>query len=137
VHIEACKDILGILNAIRSLGCVPGITLNPDTPASEIQPYIPLVGLVLVMTVVPGYSGQEFMPEMLPKIAQIRRMLDNIHSSAWLEVDGGISTQTLQAVRNAGADAFVAAKSVFWNPEGISTGIKSLRKLLEPDNKDL
>jgi len=82
---------------------------------------------VLVMTVHPGYSGQSFMPEVLPKIVEVRRMLDTLGSAADLEVDGGISAITLPEVRDAGANAFVAANAIFGHPDGIAEGIRILR----------
>ncbi len=131
VHIETCPDITGTLKTIKSLGCKAGVTLNPATPASEIiEPALNLADQVLVMTVQPGYSGQEFMPEMIAKITEIRRRLDEMHSSAWLEVDGGISAATIARVREAGADAFVAASAVFYHPDGIAAGIRSLRRVV-------
>jgi ribulose-phosphate 3-epimerase len=126
VHVETCPQIANTLKTIQSLGCAAGVTLNPSTPASALEPALPLANLILVMTVHPGYSSQAFMPEMTPKVAEIRRRLDAVGSSAWLEVDGGISVQTLPEVRQAGADAFVAAKSIFNHPDGIAAGIRAL-----------
>jgi ribulose-phosphate 3-epimerase len=131
VHIETCPDIGATLQAIRFLGCKAGITLNPATPASEIDAAFEQADQVLVMTVQPGYSGQAFKPEMLAKVADIRRKLDKVHSSAWLEVDGGISTETITLARDAGANAFVAASAVFHHPGGIAEGIRSLRAQLD------
>jgi ribulose-phosphate 3-epimerase len=128
VHVETCPDITGTLKTIRLLGCKAGVTLNPATPASDIEPALNLADQVLVMTVHPGYSGQEFMPEIISKVAEIRRRLDEIHSPAWLEVDGGISAANIFRVREAGADAFVAASAIFHHPDGITAGIRSLRK---------
>jgi ribulose-phosphate 3-epimerase len=130
VHVETCPDIAGTLKSIKSLGCKAGLTLNPATPAIEIEPGLNLADQVLVMTVHPGYSGQEFMPEIISKVAEIRRMLDEIHSPAWLEVDGGISAENISLVRDAGAGAFVAASAVFHHPDGIAAGIRSLREHL-------
>jgi ribulose-phosphate 3-epimerase len=127
VHVETCPDIVSTLKWIRSLGCKAGVTLNPSTPAGSLAEALPVADLVLVLTVQPGYSGQEFMPEVLPKIIEIRRGLDEIGSSAWLEVDGGISVQTISQVRDAGADVFVAAQAVFGHPDGIAAGIQALR----------
>jgi len=93
VHVETCPAIASMMNLIKSLGCMAGVTLNPSTPASSLEAALPLADLVLVLTVHPGYSGQEFMGEEVPKIAELRRKLDQIGSSAWLEVDGGISVQ--------------------------------------------
>ena len=130
VHVETCPDIGATLKTIRSLGCKAGVTLNPATPASAIEPVLDLVDQVLVLTVHPGYSGKVFMPEVVSKVAEIRRRLDEIHSPAWLEVDGGISTATISMVREAGAEAFVSASAIFHHPDGIAAGVRSLRELL-------
>jgi ribulose-phosphate 3-epimerase len=128
VHVETCPDAVGTLKRIKSLGCRAGLTLNPATPASALVPALPLADLALVMTVHPGYSGQVFMPEMVSIVAEVRRMLDDLGSEAWLEVDGGISAATISQVREAGADAFVAANAIFKHPEGIAAGIGVLRE---------
>jgi ribulose-phosphate 3-epimerase len=130
VHVETCQDLIDTLKSIKSLGCKAGVTLNPDTPASAIVPGLSLANQVLVLTVHPGYSGQEFMPEMLSKITEIRGRLDEIKSPSRLEVDGGISTETICLAREAGADAFVAASAIFHHPDGIAAGIQSLRKVI-------
>jgi len=130
VHVETCPEITSTLKLIKSLGCRAGVTLNPSTPASQLETALPLADLVLVLTVHPGYSGQEFIPETVHKITEVRRRLDEIGSSAWLEVDGGISVQTIRRVTEAGADAFVAASAVFGHPDGIAAGIHRLRSML-------
>jgi ribulose-phosphate 3-epimerase len=127
VHVETCPDIVRTLKTIRSLGCQSGVTLNPETPAESLREAIPFADLILVLTVHPGYSGQSFMESVVPKIAQIRKDLDEAKSPAWLEVDGGISTSTISQVRAAGADAFVAGNAVFKHPDGIAAGIQLLR----------
>jgi ribulose-phosphate 3-epimerase len=132
VHIETCPDIGATLKNIKSLGCKAGVTLSPATPASAIEPALPLADQVLVLTVHPGYSGQEFMPAMVSKVAEVRHRLDEIHSPAWLEVDGGISAATISRVRQAGADAFVAASAIFHYPDGIAAGMRALRKEITP-----
>jgi len=131
VHIETCPHIDRTLKMIQSLGCLAGVTLNPSTPAASLETALPLADLVLVMTVHPGYSGQEFEAGILPKIAEVRRQLDALGSSARLEVDGGISTQTIREVRDAGADTFVTATAIFKNPAGIAGGVISLRQALK------
>jgi ribulose-phosphate 3-epimerase len=83
-----------------------------------------------VLTVHPGYSGQEFMGEVIPKITEVRHRLDALGSSARLEVDGGISPQTISQVRDAGADAFVAASAIFKHPDGIADGVRTLKNAL-------
>jgi len=130
VHVETCPDIARTLNLIKGLGCMAGVTLNPSTPVRSLEAALPLADIVLVLTVHPGYSGQEFMGEEVPKVAYIRRRLDQIGSPAWLEVDGGISIQTIDQVREAGADAFVAASAVFNHPDGIAAGIQALKGIL-------
>jgi len=130
VHVETCPDIARTLNLIKGLGCMAGVTLNPSTPVRSLEAALPLADIVLVLTVHPGYSGQEFMGEEVPKVAYIRRRLDQIGSPAWLEVDGGISVQTIGKVRAAGADAFVAASAVFNHPDGIAAGIQALKGIL-------
>jgi ribulose-phosphate 3-epimerase len=130
VHVEACPHLHRTIEQIKSLGCKAGVTLNPATPASAIEPMLSLVDIVLVLTVNPGFSGQKFIPEVLPKIASLRRALDEIGSSAWLEVDGGLSSATLPEVQEAGANAFVSGSSIFQHPQGIAEGIQALRSSL-------
>src|SRR5215207_2368743 len=127
VHVETCPDIVGTLRQIKSLGCRAGAVLNPETPVGAIQPALMEANLILVMSVHPGYSGQRFMPESIARVSEIRKKLDALRSSAWLEVDGGIDTETLPKMKKAGATAFVAATAVFKHPEGAAAGIRSLR----------
>jgi ribulose-phosphate 3-epimerase len=131
VHVETCPDIIGTLKQIKSLGCTAGAVLNPETPVGEIQPALMEADLILVMSVRPGYSGQSFMPETITKVSEIRKKLDALRSSAWLEVDGGIDLGTLPKMKAAGATAFVAATAVFKHPEGPGAGVRSLRALLD------
>jgi ribulose-phosphate 3-epimerase len=132
VHVEACRHLHRTIQHIRSLGVKAGVTLNPATPAVMLQEIYPFIDLVLVMTVNPGFGGQSFIAEMLPKIARIREALDRIDSNAWLEVDGGVSDKTLPALLKAGANAFVAGNAIFKHPEGITVGINTLRNCLDP-----
>ncbi len=127
VHVETCPHLHRTIQHIRSLGVKAGVTLNPATPAAMIEPVLHMVDVVLVMTVNPGFSGQEFIPEVLPKIAQIRKMLDALGSPARLEVDGGASETTLPDLIAAGADAFVAGNAIFKHPQGIAAGVAALR----------
>ena len=115
---------------IKGFGCKAGVTLNPDTPARSLEAALPLADIVLVLTVHPGYSGQEFISEQVPKIAEVRRRLDEIGSPAWLEVDGSMSAQTIFQVWEAGADVFVAAKAIFKHPNGIAAGIQALKSVI-------
>jgi ribulose-phosphate 3-epimerase len=131
VHIETCPDMPGTLKQIKSLGCRAGIVLNPETSVGAIQPFLPQADLVLVMSVRPGYSGQSFIPESIAKVSEVRKKLDALRSSAWLEVDGGIDTETLPEMKEAGATAFVAATAVFKHPEGTAAGVRALRALFD------
>jgi ribulose-phosphate 3-epimerase len=130
VHVETCPDIVGTLRQIKSLGCTAGAVLNPETPVGAIQPALMEADLILVMSVHPGYSGQSFIPETMDKVSEIRKKLDALRSSAWLEVDGGIDMETLPKMKEAGATAFVAATAVFKHPEGVAKGVERLRSLL-------
>jgi len=127
VHIETCPHLHRTLQQIQSLGVKAGVTLNPSTPAILLQHILHMVDLVLVMTVNPGFGGQAFIPEMLPKITELRKMLDVVNPDAWLEVDGGISEQTISSASQAGANAFVAGNAIFKHQRGISAGIQGLR----------
>lgn len=113
IHVEPQYDQLGTLARIRSLGCQNGIVLNPGTPADAIRPLLPLVDLVLVMTVQPGFGGQSFRREMIPKISQIDAWRRDLALSFRLEVDGGIDLATGAECRRAGTDTFVAGTSFF------------------------
>lgn len=126
VHIETCPDMDKTLNSILELDCKAGITLNPGTGAEEIEPYLHLADLVLVMTVQPGFSGQSFMPDILPKISRLRKSIDEIKPEILLEVDGGINAETIKIAYDHGARVFVAASAVFKHPQGIQAGMDSL-----------
>jgi len=128
VHVETCPQLDRTLAQIKALGCSAGVTLNPATPVASIDSVLPLADLVLVMSVNPGFSGQAFMPETITKVAEIRKRLDALGSSAWLEVDGGISSETLPRMKAAGANAFVAGNAIFEHPEGIGAGVRALRQ---------
>jgi ribulose-phosphate 3-epimerase len=130
VQIETCPHIYRTLQTIRSLGKKSGVVLNPGTPASTIREVLHLVDLVLVMTVNPGASGQSFIPEMLPKISEIRDMIAASESQALIQVDGGICPDTLPMVYEAGARIAVSATCVFKAPGGIAAGIQALRKAI-------
>ena len=115
------------LQQIKELGCKAGIVLNPGTPAGAIAELLPFIDMVLVMTVNPGYSGQEFIPEMLPKINKVRQLIDLSTNKILLQVDGGINKDTIKSVIEAGADVIVAATAIYKYPEGIKAGVDALR----------
>jgi len=128
VHIETCPHLHRTLQSIQDRKVRAGISLNPATPAAAISEVLPMLDLILVMSVNPGYSGQSFIGSVVPKIEQIRKSLDGIGSGARLQVDGGISARTAPAVVQAGADVLVAAKAIFGHPEGIAAGLAALRR---------
>ncbi len=130
VHVETCPNLPPVIEKIKSLGCTAGVTLNPATPASSIYPILPFVDLVLVMSVVPGFSGQKFMPEMIAKVEDIRARLNTLRSSAHLEVDGGINAETLPLMKNAGANVFVTGNAAFKHPQGSAAGVRALKDIL-------
>ena len=131
VHVETCPNLHQTLQTIRDLGCMPGVTLNPGTPASLLDPVLHLVDLVLVMSVNPGYSGQTFLPEVLPKVTYLRQRLAELNPTAWLEIDGGMNAHTAPLARQAGAQVFVAAKAIFDHPQGIAAGLQELRTCIK------
>jgi ribulose-phosphate 3-epimerase len=112
---------------IKELGCKAGIVLNPATPPEAITYLLPFVDLVLVMTVNPGFSGQEFIPEMIEKIKTIRKYIDSTNANVLLQVDGGVNKDTIKSVVDAGADVIVAATAIFRYPDGIQAGVNALR----------
>jgi ribulose-phosphate 3-epimerase len=128
VQVEACPNLHHTLQRIRQLGCRAGVVLNPGSPAVLVEPVLHLVDLVLVMSVNPGASGQVFLPEVLPKVTQVRQMLDRINPQAVVEIDGGITVETLPLALKAGVQVFVTATAVFKHPAGISAGIHALRQ---------
>jgi ribulose-phosphate 3-epimerase len=109
-HVEVVDDPAAAAREIRKLGCRVGITLNPATPVERLFPALDHVDLVLVMSVVPGFSGQKFMPEALPKLRELRKRL---RPDQRLEIDGGVNTQTITQAKDAGADWFVVASAIF------------------------
>lgn len=113
-HIEATEDVAGVIEQIRSFGKKAGVTIKPATPAKEVEPYLELVDMVLVMTVEPGFGGQELMSGCLEKVKEIRRILLNKGlGHVDVEVDGGVNERNLGQVLSAGANVIVSGSSVF------------------------
>ncbi len=115
IHIEADtpENIEKTLELIRSHGVKPGIVVKPNTPAEAIAPYLDKVELVLVMTVEPGFGGQKFMEHMMPKLKQLRQMLDEVNPTCHLEVDGGVDLNTAEICKANGADVLVAGSAFY------------------------
>ncbi|HPT74646.1 MAG TPA: ribulose-phosphate 3-epimerase [Methanomassiliicoccaceae archaeon] len=117
VHVEATEDVKGAIDRIHSLGKKAGLSLNPETPFTAVEPYLEHIDLLLVMTVRPGFGGQSFMPVGLPKIAAARERFDAIGSSAELAVDGGINRDTGRECIDAGASVLAAGSALFKSPD--------------------
>lgn len=125
-HPEATVHVQRHLARVRELGMLAGLALNPGTPVAHLEEVVADVGLVLVMSVNPGFGGQRYLPAATDKIARVRRLLDERGSSAALEVDGGITVATIGAAHAAGADVFVAGTAVFGEPD-VTAAVKALR----------
>jgi len=130
VHVEAARDAAGALDAIRTAGARPGITLNPETDVSRVVPYLGRADLVLVMSVHPGFGGQSFIGSALDKLRALRAALDAAGSAAELEVDGGIKPDNAKAAALAGASVLVAGSAVFLDPDGVSAALAKFRKAI-------
>ena len=128
VHVEASPHLLSTIQAIKELGVKAGVSLNPPTPISALDEFIHHVDLVLIMSVNPGFGGQSFIPETLPRIANMRKILDNRKPGVELEVDGGINAENAPAIVEAGANVLVAGNSVFRAEDGISQALQRLRE---------
>ena len=113
IHAEAAPHLHRQLTRIRELGCRAGVALNPATPLSAVCEIVPEIDLLLIMSVNPGFGGQEFIPYSLDKLRRARLMLDEEGSSAALEVDGGVNRDTIHSIWEAGADTFVAGNAIF------------------------
>ena len=129
VHAEACTHLQRVLSMIRQCGAKAGVALNPHTPLCVLENVLDDLDLVLIMTVNPGFGGQSFIPQSLPKVLAARKMLDDVNSKAWLEVDGGVNSTTIGSIANAGADMFVAGSALFGHPQGFSFALNELRSL--------
>lgn len=115
IHVEADtpENTMAALKQIRANGVKPGIVLKPKTPAEALAPYLELCDLVLVMTVEPGFGGQKFMADMMPKVKQLREMLDKVNPGCHLEVDGGVDLETAVTCKENGANVFVAGSAFY------------------------
>ena len=115
IHVEADtpENTREALKMIRELGVKPGIVVKPNTPAEAIAEYLPMVDMVLVMTVEPGFGGQKFMAHMMPKVKQLRAMLDEVNPTCHLEVDGGVDMVTVETCKENGANVMVAGSAFY------------------------
>jgi len=131
VHQEACPHLHRTLQRIRALGMEPGVALNPATPVAALEEIAPELGLVLIMSVNPGFGGQSFIAGSVEKVARTRALLDRVGGSAEIEVDGGVDASNAAALRDAGATVLVAGSAVYGHAEGAAAGVRALRTALE------
>ncbi|MCI4346695.1 MAG: ribulose-phosphate 3-epimerase [Thermoplasmata archaeon] len=130
VHLEVEADAAGLLRSIRELGAASGIAVRPDTPVERVLPLLGLADQVMVMGVMPGFSGQRFRPEALPKIRWVREQLDRTGSTADISIDGGVTVETGGEAARAGASFFVCGSSVFDAGE-VGSNLARLRSAVE------
>lgn len=117
VHVETCPHLHRTIQSIKERGVKAGVTLNPATPLSAVEPILPFVDLLLVMSVNPGFGGQSFIPAVFEKIGAARKMIDGKGLDVALEVDGGIKPENIAQVAAAGARVFVAGSAIFGSPD--------------------
>lgn len=133
VHIEASPNLHRTIQQIKATGCRAGVAINPHTPAESLAEVLPMLDVVLVMTVNPGFGGQSFIDSMTAKIATLRAMAKDVHNELDITVDGGINTQTASSAVQAGANILVAGSAVFGHQAGAAAGVKSLKAVLAQD----
>ena len=131
VHAEACKNLRETLETINSLGATSAVAINPETDASAVEDVLDLVDLILVMTVRPGFGGQKYMQDMEPKIAKVRKMISaaGLDDKVNLEVDGGISVDTVGGAASSGANVLVAGSALFRDPKGLTHAVQQIREI--------
>jgi len=130
VQVETCRHLHRTIQIIKELGCKAGVTLNPATSLSALEGILPEVDLALVMSVNPGFGGQSYIQSSTDKIRRLRKMLDDINSNAWLEVDGGIKPENAREIINAGANVLVAGSAVFGGKRSVAENIAAFQKVL-------
>ena len=133
VHIEGVADLDETIDVILEAGVQPAVAVRPRTPISSLWSVADRIQRVLVMTVEPGYGGQDFLPDTLPKISEALTMMQTAHpdNSIEIAVDGGIKSQTIGSTLDAGATTFISGSGIFSHPEGIVSGVQDLRRVLE------
>ena len=128
-HPEASEHVDRTIALIRENGCKAGLVLNPATPLGYLDHTLEKLDLVLLMSVNPGFGGQQFIASVLPKIAEVRRRIDGLGKEIWLEVDGGVKAENIASIARAGADTFVAGSAIFGAKDYAAT-IREMRARL-------
>ncbi len=129
IHVESDDDVRATIRAIRDAGIRPGVVLNPATPFEKAVPYLGDADMLLIMTVHPGFSGQAFRADVVPKIREARRYIDKEGLATEIQVDGGIKVDTAPIVAEAGADILVSGSGIF--PDRIRENLMALRRAAE------
>ena len=127
-HIEASENPLATISAIKEAGSRASVAIKPGTLFSRVESLLTQIDMLLVMTVEPGFGGQKFMADMMPKLQEARSAIDSMGRDIWLQVDGGIAMETIAVAAAAGADAFVAGSAVY-KAESPAVALQELRKL--------
>lgn len=130
VHVESVNHLHRTISLIKEKGARAGVALNPATSPDTIEYILPLVDLVLLMTVNPGFGGQAFIPEVLPKIKYVRKMMDQLGTNSEIQVDGGINKEIAASVVRAGANVLVAGSAIFSGGD-IAAAVRQLKKAAE------
>lgn len=130
VHQEVCVHLNRVIQQIKKAGKQVGVALNPATPVFLLQDVLSLIDLVLVMTINPGFGGQELLPETLPKISQVRQLVTQHNLHCDIEVDGGVHEATVPQVVKAGANLLVAGSAVFNEHESVAQSMERLRRAI-------
>lgn len=131
VHVETCPHLHRTIQQIRELGVKTGVTLNPATGLDSLDPILPEIDLVLLMTVNPGFGGQSYIQASTQRIARVRSRLDALGSKAELEVDGGVNTKTVREIVDAGATVLVIGSAIFNDRAPVAANLANIRKLIE------
>jgi ribulose-phosphate 3-epimerase len=129
-HAEAARDVVQTARAIRAAGARAGLALKPATSFDDYRDVLGEFDMLLVMTVEPGFGGQEFMADMMPKVVQARRFLRDSEMQLWIQVDGGVAPETIEECARAGADVFVAGSAVY-GAHDPAKAVTALRELAE------
>lgn len=133
VHAEACKNLEGLIELIRKNNCKAGVSIKPKTGVKDIESVLDKVDLVIVMTVEPGFGGQKFMPEVVPKIRELKSLVNKRNLPLEIEVDGGVNRDNCSEIAEAGADVLVAGSAIF----GSENPTDELREIRERADKVL
>ena len=130
VHLEACRHIHAVLQQIKAAGALPAVVINPGTPVGLLEPVLGDVGLVLVMSVNPGFGGQKFIEHSLAKLSELRALRQRLGLDFWIEIDGGVKVENTRRVAAAGAEAIVSGTGIFGATDWKAT-IAAMRRELD------